>query len=145
MPSVLVLGREKHQLHSAPTTSKPETASAVASASPEMQRNMLGERLYPLIHQSQPELAGKITGMLLEMDMDNSELIHLLQNPAALNATISQALQVLEAHQAQDIASKLAMFDCSDSLVFLFTQIAYMRHFSFWFSLWNRTTANCMQ
>mmetsp|Transcript_15930 Transcript_15930/g.34927 ORF Transcript_15930/g.34927 Transcript_15930/m.34927 type:complete len:709 (-) Transcript_15930:128-2254(-) len=74
------------------------TASALASATPEMQKNMIGERLYPLIHQSQPDLAGKITGMLLEMD--NSELLHLLESPDALNAKISEALQVLEAHQA---------------------------------------------
>jgi len=76
------------------------TASALASASPEMQKNMIGERLYPLIHQSQPELAGKITGMLLEMD--NSELLHLLESPEALNAKITEALQVLEAHNAQE-------------------------------------------
>lgn len=76
------------------------TASALASASPEMQKNMIGERLYPLIHQSQPDLAGKITGMLLEMD--NSELLHLLESPEALNAKIAEALQVLEAHQAGD-------------------------------------------
>lgn len=76
------------------------TASALASASPEMQKNMIGERLYPLIHQSQPELAGKITGMLLEMD--NSELLHLLESPEALNAKIAEALQVLEAHNAQE-------------------------------------------
>merc|ERR1712226_1768710 len=74
------------------------TASALASATPEMQKNMIGERLYPLIHQSQPELAGKITGMLLEMD--NSELLHLLESPDALNAKISEALQVLEAHNS---------------------------------------------
>merc|ERR1712176_188610 len=74
------------------------TASALASASEEMQKNMIGERLYPLIHQSQPELAGKITGMLLEMD--NSELLHLLESPEALNAKLAEALQVLEAHQA---------------------------------------------
>lgn len=74
------------------------TASALASASPEMQKNMIGERLYPLIHQSQPALAGKITGMLLEMD--NSELLHLLESPDALKAKIAEALQVLEAHQA---------------------------------------------
>jgi len=76
------------------------TASALASATPEMQKNMIGERLYPLIHQSQPELAGKITGMLLEMD--NSELLHLLESPEALNAKITEALQVLEAHNAQE-------------------------------------------
>lgn len=81
-----------------PPANESLTASALASATPEMQKNMIGERLYPLIHASQPELAGKITGMLLEMD--NSELLHLLESPDALNAKISEALQVLEAHNA---------------------------------------------
>jgi len=80
-----------------PTPNEALTAAALASATPEMQKNMIGERLYPLIHMSQPELAGKITGMLLEMD--NSELLHLLESPEALGAKISEALQVLEAHQ----------------------------------------------
>jgi polyadenylate-binding protein len=75
------------------------TASALASASPETQRNMIGERLFPLIHQSQPDLAPKITGMLLDMD-NTSEILHLLESPEALNAKISEALQVLEAHQS---------------------------------------------
>eukprot|EP00551_Chaetoceros_affinis_P001116 CAMPEP_0203636866 /NCGR_PEP_ID=MMETSP0088-20131115/3317_1 /ASSEMBLY_ACC=CAM_ASM_001087 /TAXON_ID=426623 /ORGANISM="Chaetoceros affinis, Strain CCMP159" /LENGTH=713 /DNA_ID=CAMNT_0050491133 /DNA_START=127 /DNA_END=2268 /DNA_ORIENTATION=- len=80
-----------------PAPNEALTAAALASATPEMQKNMIGERLYPLIHMSQPELAGKITGMLLEMD--NSELLHLLESPEALGAKISEALQVLEAHQ----------------------------------------------
>ena len=31
------------------------------------QKNVIGERLYALIHATQPELAGKVTGMLLEL------------------------------------------------------------------------------
>jgi len=81
-----------------PASNEALTAASLASATPEVQKNMIGERLYPLIHNSQPELAGKITGMLLEMD--NSELLHLLESPDDLNAKISEALQVLEAHNS---------------------------------------------
>jgi len=67
-----------------------------AGASPEMQKRIIGERLFPLIQASQPVLAGKITGMLLEMD--NGELLRLLESPDALNNKIVEAVGVLQAH-----------------------------------------------
>ncbi|KAK9696158.1 Protein phosphatase PP2A regulatory subunit B [Basidiobolus ranarum] len=72
------------------------TAAALANASPQQQKRMLGERLFPLIQQKQPELAGKITGMLLEMD--NSELLHLIENNDALEIKLNEAVSVLEEH-----------------------------------------------
>jgi len=86
-----------HQAHHMqPMQPEPLTAAALASASEQEQKNMIGERLYPLIHKDQPELAGKITGMLLEMD--NPELLHLLESPDALNSKIQEAIQVLQQH-----------------------------------------------
>ena len=70
------------------------TAHALASAPPAKQKNMIGERLYPLIQAQQPQRAGKITGMLLEMD--NGELLNLLESPEALKAKVNEAIEVLE-------------------------------------------------
>ena len=49
--------------------------SQLASVPPQQQKQLLGEALFPKIQVMQPELAGKITGMLLEMD--NAELVNL--------------------------------------------------------------------
>lgn len=56
--------------------------------------DLLRYSLYPKIHSTQPDLAGKITGMLLEMD--SSELLYLLENDDALEAKIKEALDVLD-------------------------------------------------
>lgn len=80
----------------------PLTASMLAEAPPQEQKQMLGERLFPLIHNMYPELAGKITGMLLEID--NSELLHMLESRESLKAKVEEAVAVLHAHQAKEAA-----------------------------------------
>jgi len=74
--------------------------TALANASPQDQKQMLGERLFPLIQLTHSELAGKITGMLLEID--NTELLHMLESREALNAKVEEAVSVLRAHNAKD-------------------------------------------
>eukprot|EP01018_Ginkgo_biloba_P021628 Gb_11804 [translate_table: standard] len=80
-------------------------SSTLAAASPQEQKQILGERLFPLVQQHQFELAGKITGMLLEMD--NSELLLLLESPDSLAAKVEEAVQVLKLSKsrvsAQDV------------------------------------------
>uniref|UniRef100_V9KMS2 Polyadenylate-binding protein n=3 Tax=Callorhinchus milii TaxID=7868 RepID=V9KMS2_CALMI len=84
----------------------PLTASMLAAALPHDQKQILGERLYPLIHVMHPSLAGKITGMLLEID--NSELLHMLESPDSLHSKVDEAVAVLQAHQAKESVQKKA-------------------------------------
>ncbi|KAL0374978.1 UNVERIFIED_CONTAM: Polyadenylate-binding protein 7 [Sesamum radiatum] len=74
-------------------------SSLLAAASPEQQKQMLGERIYPLVSQHKPDLAAKITGMLLEMD--NSELLLLLDSPGSLAAKVEEAVEVLKLSKAK--------------------------------------------
>ncbi|KAH6834344.1 binding protein 2 [Perilla frutescens var. hirtella] len=68
-------------------------ASALANATPSEQQSMLGVNLYPLVEQLEPEMAGKVTGMLLEMDQ--TEVLHLLESPESLRANVVEAMEVL--------------------------------------------------
>ncbi|XP_071726200.1 polyadenylate-binding protein 2-like [Rutidosis leptorrhynchoides] len=74
-------------------------ASALANASPTEQRTMLGENLYPLVEELEVEAAAKVTGMLLEMDQ--TEVLHLLESPDALKAKVAEAMEVLRSVQQQ--------------------------------------------
>jgi len=82
------------------------TASILATASQSEQKQMIGERLFPLVQEHQPHLAGKITGMLLEID--NTELLHMLDSRDLLQAKVEEAVQVLQAHQAKEAAAQAA-------------------------------------
>uniref|UniRef100_A0A4W5PZG1 Polyadenylate-binding protein n=1 Tax=Hucho hucho TaxID=62062 RepID=A0A4W5PZG1_9TELE len=83
---------------------EPLTSSMLASAPPQEQKQMLGERLFPLIQAMHPSLAGKITGMLLEID--NSELLHMLESHESLRSKVEEAVAVLQAHQAKKDATQ---------------------------------------
>uniref|UniRef100_A0A6Q2XFT8 PABP n=1 Tax=Esox lucius TaxID=8010 RepID=A0A6Q2XFT8_ESOLU len=83
---------------------EPLTASMLAAAPPQEQKQMLGERLFPLIQAMHPSLAGKITGMLLEID--NSELLHMLESHESLRSKVEEAVAVLQAHQAKKDATQ---------------------------------------
>ncbi|KAL8230923.1 hypothetical protein R6Q57_000701 [Mikania cordata] len=91
--------------------------SALANASPDQQRTMLGENLYPLVDQLEHENAAKVTGMLLEMDQ--TEVLHLLESPDALKAKVSEAMEVLKSVQQQgnSPAAQLASLSLKDNLV----------------------------
>lgn len=69
-------------------------SSKLSAASPEQQKNILGEHLFPLVELLQKDRASKITGMLLEMD--NNELLLLLESPESLAAKVEEAVNVLE-------------------------------------------------
>ncbi|XP_039047564.1 polyadenylate-binding protein 7-like isoform X3 [Hibiscus syriacus] len=74
-------------------------SSMLAAASPEQQKTILGERLFPLVQKHQPDLVPKITGMLLEMD--NAELLLLLESPESLAAKVEEAVEVLKLSNAK--------------------------------------------
>ncbi|OVA11248.1 RNA recognition motif domain [Macleaya cordata] len=94
-------------------------ASALANATPDQQRTMLGESLYPLVDQLEHEMAAKVTGMLLEMDQ--TEVLHLLESPEALKAKVEEAMDVLrnvaqQQQQASSPTEQLASLSLNDTL-----------------------------
>eukprot|EP00258_Populus_trichocarpa_P001840 XP_002301171.2 polyadenylate-binding protein 2 [Populus trichocarpa] len=96
-------------------------ATALANATPEQQRTMLGEGLYPLVDQLEHDSAAKVTGMLLEMDQ--TEVLHLLESPEALKAKVAEAMEVLRTVAAQqqinNPADQLASLSLNENLVSL--------------------------
>ena len=77
----------------------PEPLSTLSQTDPMKRKQIIGEHLYRAISASHPDKAGKITGMLLEMD--NSELLHMLEAPESLNSKVEEAVNVLREHEQQ--------------------------------------------
>jgi len=81
-----------------PTTNQ-ELISQLAVLDNAQAKQLLGEKLFVEIAKYEKDAAGKITGMLLEMD--NTELILLLEDKTALRKKIIEALNVLKQHAIQ--------------------------------------------
>ncbi|KAL8094619.1 polyadenylate-binding protein 2-like [Apium graveolens] len=90
-------------------------ASALANAPADQQRTMLGENLYPLVDQLEHDHAAKVTGMLLEMDQ--TEVLHLLESPDALKAKVAEAMDVLRNVSQPNVADQLGGLSLNENLV----------------------------
>ncbi|XP_059630367.1 polyadenylate-binding protein 3-like [Cornus florida] len=86
-------------------------ASALASATPENQRLMLGEQLFPLVEHLEHDHAGKVTGMLLEMDQ--TEVLHLIESPHALKKKVGEAMDVLRL-SGSDVGDQLSSLSLNE-------------------------------
>lgn len=75
---------------------------------------MLGEQLFPLVERLERDYAGKVTGMLLEMDQ--TEVLHLIESPDALKKKVGEAMEVLHLSHAAgpDAADQLGSLSIND-------------------------------
>lgn len=86
-------------------------AQALASLPAQQQKQNLGEMLYPIISQLQGnDLAGRITGMLLELD--NADLVEMLsaheEGGEELRKKVDEAVAVIKAHAAKEAVTSVA-------------------------------------
>jgi len=76
-----------------PPATGPAHPAALSAAPPQVQKQLLGEKLFQKVLKSRPSHAGKITGMLLEMT--NSEILVLLTSEYLLERKIQEAFLLL--------------------------------------------------
>lgn len=76
------------------------TLSNLSNLPPEEQKRVLGEQLFPMVSNLYENEAGKITGMLLELD--NADVLELIENPSALQERVEEAMNVLREHAEQE-------------------------------------------
>ena len=87
----------KDSLNKAETVLKLEGIKAgLATASPQDQKQLLGERLWPQIKSMNSDLVGKLTGMMLEKP--NEQILQMIENPDYLTKEVKAALDLLKSH-----------------------------------------------
>ncbi|GAV91734.1 PABP domain-containing protein [Cephalotus follicularis] len=94
-------------------------ATALANSTLDQQGTLLGENLYPLVDALEHDNAAKVTCMLLEMDQ--TEVLHLLESPEALKAKVAEAMEVLrnvaQQQQGNSPTDRMASLSLTDNLV----------------------------
>nr|NP_001088471.1 uncharacterized protein LOC495336 [Xenopus laevis]AAH84798.1 LOC495336 protein [Xenopus laevis] len=70
----------------------------LARLSEDDQKRALGEKLFPLIREQYPQLAHKLTGMLLGLDIP--EVIHMLESKDTLQEKLQEGINVLRGNQS---------------------------------------------
>jgi polyadenylate-binding protein len=61
---------------------------------PEDQVNYIGEEIYVRVAVSEPKRAGKITGMILELEI--AELLYMLETKDLFDARVKECIEVLD-------------------------------------------------
>eukprot|EP01112_Ceratiomyxa_fruticulosa_P023453 TRINITY_DN895_c0_g3_i2.p1 TRINITY_DN895_c0_g3~~TRINITY_DN895_c0_g3_i2.p1 ORF type:complete len:294 (-),score=61.11 TRINITY_DN895_c0_g3_i2:105-986(-) len=92
----------------APVTTLPSLEQLELTMGPEEAKQVIGEQIYFSISRIHPQyaaLSGKITGMLLELEL--RDLYGLLQNRSLLESKVNEAIQVLEANSKDGASSPL--------------------------------------
>ena len=85
-----------------PAEEEPLTAAMLAAATPEEQRRMWAERLYPVVQRMYPELAGQITAMMLVFK--NSFLLAMLENDDLRKSTINDIMVYILDERIQTVS-----------------------------------------
>jgi len=76
----------------------PLSKDHLSALPPQAQKQHLGERLFAMSCRYRPDIAGKVTGMMLELD--NNEILGLLSDEVRLRRKIDEAVGVLQKQAA---------------------------------------------
>jgi polyadenylate-binding protein len=115
-----LLGVQKSMQPPLPPAARPMAAmpdrswiDALLTADNVTRESILGERLYPLVLQLNPERAPKLTGMFLQLE--NAEVINLIESRDALIAKIAEGCEVRD---VMDVCSVNVVGVCTASNLF---------------------------
>ncbi|GKB90306.1 polyadenylate-binding protein 2-like protein [Tanacetum coccineum] len=89
--------------------------SALCDAPFYQHKKMLGEILYQLVDQLEHEHAAKVTGLILEMD--TTEVLHLLESPTDLRLMVAETMDVLRGVLHDAAKEPMPIKDLASALV----------------------------